>query len=663
MQLVLHKCHDNPVNLFNQVCVVALEVIGSYSGEKIDDTKLLPKPPNSSTADSDDDDAVTEKNISDGDGEASLPYNNDASDSMFRRVEAVVAAKMDAVKFQNYSLAKQIKLAESQIRDSAARCARLAMAKNEAVVDEDYDRASMIKAELDNLTSKASSLMDELKIEFESEAESATSPEVVTPRRPPKGENSRALMEEVEANVMAEEDSSKALRAVPPPPRSPRLKKVMNAIKLANSVGRAMRSTVSDARELVELGEGLPAGWVAVRDEESGYPYYYNEGTGESSWEVPKPEELVTDADADADADAETKLEPKEPSETMETEKNNFLEEVAKPNTGTNTNTNTNTNTPKTSIGDAPNVLESLLVQQYVDNQTAPNISPRVAATPREPEFSSLPPSSPIVDEEEVRDLAREKLEEDRQELDEEKERLRLMVEEEKLQIDEERRVLEEERKVMENGKKELEDEKAMRLAEAKEKEKEKEEEEEEEVETESARQPTPLLLWDEENVRGNTPSEAEVETETTPKIEEMPTAIPNDEEKENEWSEWDEARTLLEVRSREKREAAEGEQIDKAGARDEESPRGETPPLKTAEVGTRPKSPEKLEVSIDDPAVLELARVCANTFGTTALEHIHSKDWRFRQRVSKPQICLLCVLPRSLTYINICSLGARGLR
>ena len=303
MQLVLHKCHDNPVNLFNQVCVVALEVIGSYSGEKIDDTKLLPKPPNSSTADSDDDDAVTEKNISDGDGEASLPYNNDASDSMFRRVEAVVAAKMDAVKFQNYSLAKQIKLAESQIRDSAARCARLAMAKNEAVVDEDYDRASMIKAELDNLTSKASSLMDELKIEFESEAESATSPEVVTPRRPPKGENSRALMEEVEANVMAEEDSSKALRAVPPPPRSPRLKKVMNAIKLANSVGRAMRSTVSDARELVELGEGLPAGWVAVRDEESGYPYYYNEGTGESSWEVPKPEELVTDADADADAD------------------------------------------------------------------------------------------------------------------------------------------------------------------------------------------------------------------------------------------------------------------------------------------------------------------------------------------------------------------------
>ena len=203
-----------------------------------------------------------------------------------------------------------------------------------------------------------------------------------------------------------------------------------------------------------------------------------------------------------------------------------------------------------------------------------------------------------------------------------------------------------------------------MRLAEAKEKEKEKEEEEEEEeVETESARQPTPLLLWDEENVRGNTPSEAEVETETTPKIEEMPTAIPNDEEKENEWSEWDEARTLLEVRSREKREAAEGEQIDKAGARDEESPRGETPPLKTAEVGTRPKSPEKLEVSIDDPAVLKLARVCANTFGTTALEHIHSKDWRFRQRVSKPQICLLCVLPRSLTYINICSLGARGLR
>ena len=31
----------------------------------------------------------------------------------------------------------------------------------------------------------------------------------------------------------------------------------------------------------------LPDGWVEMLDEGSGQPYYYNDGTGETSWEPP----------------------------------------------------------------------------------------------------------------------------------------------------------------------------------------------------------------------------------------------------------------------------------------------------------------------------------------------------------------------------------------
>ncbi|XP_024518714.1 uncharacterized protein LOC112341923 isoform X1 [Selaginella moellendorffii] len=51
------------------------------------------------------------------------------------------------------------------------------------------------------------------------------------------------------------------------------------------------REEVANVGSLKSSSTSLPRGWAEGRDPASGYPFYYNESTGESRWERPPPEE------------------------------------------------------------------------------------------------------------------------------------------------------------------------------------------------------------------------------------------------------------------------------------------------------------------------------------------------------------------------------------
>jgi len=669
VKLVLHKCHDNRVNLFNQIGIVAFEVIGVYSGDHNDP----PRPPGKTDLGVEDENFDGENDTETHRVEQSMNYDNSSTttnddynrnkkkntrnpnccnDEMWRRVHATIDAKDLAVKNQDYALAKKIKAAEAKIRESAARSARLEEAKVEAVSKEDYDRASMLQTELRSLQERAASVMKSLGIELSPLPEVVPDrPEVTTPRKP-TGEKQRNLLAEVESNVMMGEDKEKAKVLIPPPPKSPRLKKVMQQIKNANSISRAFKTTVKDAKELEEVRVGLNPSWTAERDPDTGYVYYYNNETEESSWERP-PDAADTAAAIVPDVDFET---------------GKFLEEVKSPLKGSPRTEPDANETPSMAIAENdPSVLESLLVQNYVDNQTADGISPRVS----EPQRAEPEQTPPVLEEEQPRDLAAEKIEEEKEQLAAEKKRLQderdemhknLMLEREKL--DAEKAVLVKEREAI-KVKEELmvEKEEIRRKEEEAERKKQEEEESAANKQQELVREPTPILLWDEENPRGNTPQEDEEEEDRdeaaeTPSIptqggEELRPSRspgkPDDLEKSYEAEEWADASHRLAIKSRERRESiameeeeesarkileSENDQIQRT-VHDEDIPRGRTPPepiVTTVDIGTRPISPEKLETSIDDPVVLHQAKLTAQIFGISPIEHIHSKDWKFRQ-------------------------------
>ena len=141
IRLVVHRNFVNKQNLFNQVGIVAVNLLGA-------DSSGGDRGPNSGAA-----------ALGQGSGSGGA-YNNPLNDlSIDMNLDPQTAAKLRllsdakarAVATEDYLVAKQIKAVEGDLKALGSRLAQLDMAKRQAVGAEDYDRAKEIKDETDDL--------------------------------------------------------------------------------------------------------------------------------------------------------------------------------------------------------------------------------------------------------------------------------------------------------------------------------------------------------------------------------------------------------------------------------------------------------------------------------------------------------------------------------
>ena len=140
LKLLVHKCYVNKHNIFNQVGIVAVNILGEAVGGGGSDGGGFRGGAGGAVA------------ARGGGGrepgpmdELSFDMNLDPESAA--RVRQVVAAKERAVEMEDYDAAKRLKAAEADLCGLGVRLAQLELAKKQAVASEDYDRAKQLKVE------------------------------------------------------------------------------------------------------------------------------------------------------------------------------------------------------------------------------------------------------------------------------------------------------------------------------------------------------------------------------------------------------------------------------------------------------------------------------------------------------------------------------------
>ena len=166
IKLIVHKNHPNKLNVYNQVGIVAVNLLGveEMSIPKNIPSTVIPKsysndfsaPSNASPSTG---------NIKDFAQELNLDPNTAA------KLRFLSEVKAQAVVEEDYATAKIIKKIETELRSLGARLAQLDLAKREAVRDEDYDKAEVLKEEVRELRNEI-----EQKVFPSSSSSSSSSP-------------------------------------------------------------------------------------------------------------------------------------------------------------------------------------------------------------------------------------------------------------------------------------------------------------------------------------------------------------------------------------------------------------------------------------------------------------------------------------------------------
>jgi centrosomal protein CEP104 len=155
VRLLVHQCHTNKFNLFNQVGIIAVNLIGGEEGGG--DARRqggsgaqsrYPGPP------------VPPANNAFND--LSIDLNLDAQTAA--KLKTLSDAKNRAIESEDYALAKQIKVVEGELRTLGARLAQLEVAKRQAVKTEDFDKAMNFKSEMDALRGEIEQMVRETNI-------------------------------------------------------------------------------------------------------------------------------------------------------------------------------------------------------------------------------------------------------------------------------------------------------------------------------------------------------------------------------------------------------------------------------------------------------------------------------------------------------------------
>jgi centrosomal protein CEP104 len=128
LKIVLHKCHVNKFNLYNQVGVIAINCMGEISKAK---------------------QAITDKD------NATFEEMMQMDEVTLERVKSLKTAKDKAIKMEDYDEAKRLKEAIERLRSVGTHLAQLEERKKIAIDNEDFDAAKIIKTEIDRLRKTA----------------------------------------------------------------------------------------------------------------------------------------------------------------------------------------------------------------------------------------------------------------------------------------------------------------------------------------------------------------------------------------------------------------------------------------------------------------------------------------------------------------------------
>jgi len=131
LKLLVHKCYLNKHNIFNQVGIVAINILGEYIASGV--TNRLGPLANR------------------GRVEESTPFDLNLDPDSARRIHQIVTAKERAVEMEDYDSAKRLKAAEGELCGMGVKLTQLETAKRTAVSSEDYDRAKALKVQIDAL--------------------------------------------------------------------------------------------------------------------------------------------------------------------------------------------------------------------------------------------------------------------------------------------------------------------------------------------------------------------------------------------------------------------------------------------------------------------------------------------------------------------------------
>ena len=139
LRVVVHKCHVNKLNIYNQVGIVAVNIIG----EAISPTdpgwgggggNLAPGP-----------------RPARGAGMADMAIDLDVDPVTAVKIREIHALKDDAVAREDYDEAKRLRDGINRLKAVGAKIGQLEARKRAAVEAEDYEAAKLIKVEIDKL--------------------------------------------------------------------------------------------------------------------------------------------------------------------------------------------------------------------------------------------------------------------------------------------------------------------------------------------------------------------------------------------------------------------------------------------------------------------------------------------------------------------------------
>ena len=170
IRLLIHRCHQNKYNLFNQVGIVAINLLGKSSDgdeddeyDEHDDVKVRQQrqkiPQDSESAF---DRIVNGEKDAKPTSDLSAELNLDAE--VADKLKKLMTAKNKAVDMEDYILAKQIKNVENELKILGGRIAQIDVAKKQAVTMEDYDKAKELKDEMNDLRTEIEKMINEVDI-------------------------------------------------------------------------------------------------------------------------------------------------------------------------------------------------------------------------------------------------------------------------------------------------------------------------------------------------------------------------------------------------------------------------------------------------------------------------------------------------------------------
>lgn len=128
LKIVLHKCHVNKYNLYNQVGVIAVNCMGEISKAK---------------------QSGMDKDVTTFEDEMQL------DEVSLEKMKVLKKAKNQAIKMEDYDAAKKYKQMIERLRSMGTHLAQLEERKKIAIENEDFDAAKIIKTEIDRLRETA----------------------------------------------------------------------------------------------------------------------------------------------------------------------------------------------------------------------------------------------------------------------------------------------------------------------------------------------------------------------------------------------------------------------------------------------------------------------------------------------------------------------------